>query len=358
MRIAPPMKGWSLVRVSALALVLLGALVAFFLWNGPRPLVLNVHGASAAMGRDFADAAPRRLKLLKKHYLQGIICRGDPEIYREYRRRAETWTPHIDPAHQEELLAFARAADLRVEGAVLANAFIDMGLYTGACRSLVVDGAEGFYHAHNLDWDGLAGLANWVICVVRRTPEDGRFRTVTLTVVGLLGALDVINEHGIALSINQSPGRTEGPVEPTFLRIRRIAEQCRSFEEARDALLAGPSMIPFHITLSSSSERRAAVFESGGTFVERPMDDGVAGADNAAWGAVPGRCPVEQAARGADIATVEDVKAVLRSPQILLDCNIYSVIVDVAGNRLHLASGRTPAAQFRYRQFPLFVEEE
>ena len=83
------MKGWSLVRVSALALVLLGALVAFFLWNGPRPLVLNVHGASAAMGRDFADAAPRRLKLLKKHYLQGIICRGDPEIYREYRRRAE-----------------------------------------------------------------------------------------------------------------------------------------------------------------------------------------------------------------------------------------------------------------------------
>jgi hypothetical protein len=49
------------------------------------------------------------------------------------------------------------------------------------------------------------------------------------------------------------------------------------------------------------------------------------------------------------------MQAILRHPEVLLACNIYSVIFDAARNRLYLASGSTPAAVRPYRVHELFA---
>jgi hypothetical protein len=56
----------------------------------------------------------------------------------------------------------------------------------------------------------------------------------------------------------------------------------------------------------------------------------------------------------ARLETPDDVQAVLRHPDVLMACNIYSVIFDYGGNRLYLASGSTPAAARAYRVHELF----
>jgi len=48
------------------------------------------------------------------------------------------------------------------------------------------------------------------------------------------------------------------------------------------------------------------------------------------------------------------VRAVLGNPEVMMDCNIYSVIFDFRGNRLWLASGGVPAARGVCRGCPLF----
>lgn len=340
------------IRVSVLVLLLSGVAWVRFEWQGPRPIVATVKGAPSEMGAAVANLAPEKLELLKDRYLRGIVCHGSDELLRRRSEQARAYFPLLSVRHQAEMRAFAKAAELPLGAAMLANSFLDMEFARAGCRSLVATAGDRLYHAHNLDWDTLAGMANRVICVVRRKPKEGAFDTVAVTIVGLLGALDIINEHGIALSVNQSATGAGARSEPTFLRIRRIAEECRTFDEARQALREGGSEVPFHITLSSARQGKAAVFESGPAFTERPLTDGVIGIDNSHWGRK--RSPVENVALAGDIAEVDEVKAVLRSPEVLLRCNIYSVIFDYANNRMWLAAGRTPAAPHAYREYRLF----
>jgi hypothetical protein len=50
-------------------------------------------------------------------------------------------------------------------------------------------------------WTGtLGGLDRWTTCIVRREPSSGRFKTVAIGLPGMVGAPDIINEKGLALS--------------------------------------------------------------------------------------------------------------------------------------------------------------
>jgi hypothetical protein len=48
------------------------------------------------------------------------------------------------------------------------------------------------------------------------------------------------------------------------------------------------------------------------------------------------------------------VQRVLAAPEVLMECNIYSVIFDFRHNRFWLASGEIPAAKSGYQEFQLF----
>ena len=171
----------------------------------------------------------------------------------------------------------------------------------------------------------------------------------------MVGALDIINDQGVCLSLNQISYGLGKPVEPVFIMMRRIAENCNCFEEARAQILKTTPEMPFILTLSSAKERKNAVFEPMGVKIcERGAEAGVLTADNVTWGKDIDRSSVATAVRRVRLDNIADMQRILRDPAVMLNCNIYSVIFDFSRNRFYLASGRTPAAKREHRQFTLF----
>ncbi len=335
--------------------LLLCVVAFFYAWDGPKPLQIILAGTPAEMGRQYGSQCRKRIQLLCRLYVRGFICQGNDALVQKRSRHAGKLWNSIDPVYQDEISALSETAKVERNLVLLGNSFIDLGYSAYGCRSVVSGSGPDLIHAHNLDWDNVAGLAKWNICMVRRTPSDGRFRTVAIVLPGLVGALDIINEHGIALSLNQVGYGSGELMEPTFLKLRRIAETCSTFDAARNELSQMSPDTPFILTLSSSAEKLGAVFEPVvRQVVERRLLQGFVTADNTAWGEKPIQSSILNAAQRLQPRTVQEMQQFMRDPDVLLDCNIYSVIFHFADNRLYLASGSAPAARGKYRVFELF----
>ena len=241
---------------------------------------------------------------------------------------------------------------------MLANTFLDLGLYLAACRQLIVNTDNGLLHAHNLDWDNLAGVGNFMVTIFRTSAAPGRFATVYMGFPGMIGALDIINEHGITLSFNQV-GFTKGKCDmPIFIKMREITERCDSFESAEKELLNLPPGMPFCIGLSDAKNGKSKMFERGrgNKIRQRTGSNSILSADNNLWCGqkMTGRCAIDDVARKIKPNNIESVKKILRNDKVLMDCNIYSVIFDYRNNKLYLAAGNIPAAKDTYKEYQLF----
>jgi hypothetical protein len=243
------------------ALVLAAGLVLFLVWHKPAPTQVRLAGTGAEIGTGYGSALGFRMKLVTRVYLDRIVCGGDRALIQARRGKALASMASWPPAYTNELAATAAAAGVDQGALAYGNCFLDLGNAKAGCRSLVVLTNNLFLHAHNLDWDNLGGLGRWTTCIIRRKPSDGRFQTVAIGFPGMIGALDIINEKGLALSFNQ-PGFGKGNVsEPVFMMMRRIAETCSSLEAARKQLLQASSGMPFIITVSDASSGQASIFE-------------------------------------------------------------------------------------------------
>jgi predicted choloylglycine hydrolase len=160
---------------------------------------------------------------------------------------------------------------------------LDLGRARAGCRSVVVSQTNVLFHAHNLDWDTLGGLGRWTTCIVRRNPSDGRLATVCIGFPGMIGALDIINEKGLALSFNQLGWGKGGTNEPVFLMLRRIAEMCASLEAARTNLIHAAPGMPFIITVSDARSGTGSVFERVNNRVGVAVGKGSAECWRAEW---------------------------------------------------------------------------
>ncbi|MCJ8329959.1 MAG: hypothetical protein HRT89_12145 [Lentisphaeria bacterium] len=174
---------------------------------------------------------------------------------------------------------------------------------------------------------------------------------------GQLGALDIINEYGIALSFNQLGRGNKAPVEPVWIAIRRIAETKNSFKSAREEILNLPAGMPFLITLSSSNEKEFAVFErtKNSQVVEHLPKNNRMGANNSATDHAQNNSEFDKAIRQFP-ATIAGTKSTMRTKKVLALNNLYSVIWHFNANRFYLASGTIPAAKGNYRKYELFNE--
>jgi len=365
---SPAMGGWKKVRFICYGVTLLllvttclvpGGQVRFrqLVWSylpAPAPHVLEVSGVPRERGLAMGEKFKWEIRLLDKIYIRSF---APPETFPQYRRQATDLFNRIPARWKDEVEALAIGSGVDAATLKLGNSFLDMGLNASGCRQIHVDTANGMLHAHNLDWDNLGGVGNYLVTIVRSEHERGRLRTVHITFPGLVGALDIINENGIAMSFNQLGINRGGETHyPVFIAIRDIAESCPSFDEARERIIKMPKGMPFCIGLSSARERRSSVFErvSGDDKVlERPARDGIVSADNMAWGDRRSG-EIDRIVRDGRVAGWRDLAGLLRNPKILLSCNIYSVIFDYQANKFYLASGTVPAALGEYREFTLF----
>jgi hypothetical protein len=75
---------------------------------------------------------------------------------------------------------------------------------------------------------------------------------------------------------------------------------------------------------------------------------------NTAQGTNFGTTRLDQVLAKSGAKDLSAVQQVLAAPEVLMECNIYSVIFDFHHNRFWLASGEIPAAKGGYREFQLF----
>ena len=332
--------------------------VIFKILPGASASTVSLHGTPAEMGAQHGKARSWSIALLMKIYVYQVLCRGDEEKYRVRTVMAEKLLRKIDPRWTTEISAVAKAAGVKTKTLMLGNTFLDLGFYLAACRQLIVNTDKGLLHAHNLDWDNLAGVGNFLVTIFRTSATPERFATVYMGFPGMVGALDIINEHGIVLSFNQI-GVAKGKCDmPVFIKMRDIAERCDSFEAAKNELLNVPPGMPFCIGLSDAKNGGSAVFERGRDNVikQRSGHDSILTADNNLWCGekMSGRCAIDDVAREIKPVNVAGMKKVLRNGKVLMECNIYSVIFDYRNNKLYLAAGNIPAAEGTYEEYELF----
>lgn len=344
-----------LVYAVLLFVVLAAGVLAGFIWYKPSPIQVAIAGDSRDLGTSYGRELRMPMRLVTRFYLDRIVCLGNPKLIEGSRAAALRSLPNWPNRYRDELNATAAAARLPVGALAFGNTFLDLGRVRAGCRSVVLSQSNVVFHAHNLDWDNLGGLGRWATCIVRRNPTDGRLATVSIGFPGMIGALDIINEKGLALSFNQLGWGKGGTNEPVFIMLRRIAETCDSLEAARANLFKAPDGMPFIITVSDARANTGSVFERVHDRVtERPLRGGFVAACNTAQGTNCGATKLDQALSKLGTTDWNGIRHVLGSPGVLMECNIFSVIFDFHHNRLWLASGEVPAAKGSYREYPLF----
>ena len=321
----------------------------------PRPHELILSADPETRGREHGEKFRWQIMFLDKLYIRYFASK---EKFPFYLERAADVFRKIDPRWSEELKGMAESSGVNLKTLMLGNSFLDMGLNASGCRQIIVNGKEGLLHSHNLDWDNLGGIGNYLVTIFRSRPQPGRYRTVHLGFPGMIGVLDIINEHGIALSFDQvgiSNGKTELPV---FIAMRDIAETCDTFEKAENYIQNMPRGMPFCLGLSDAKKGTMAVFErefNDSKVLKRLPLNGILTADNTVWGTKNTKDhTVDLITREKNPQTPSEIQNLLRHPKIMLGCNIYSLIFDYRNNCFYLASGSVPAAEGVFRKFPLF----
>jgi hypothetical protein len=324
----------------------------------PSPVVIKLSGTPEQMGGIHGSEFKYSLKVLEKLYIKLIICGNNNERLSEYCAKAKQIFARIDQRWTREIKAVAKASGTDSDALMLGNTFLDIGISSAGCRMLIIFDETMLLHAHNLDWDNLGGIGNYLITIFRTEGGKDRFATVHIGFPGMIGALDIINEKGIALSFNQVGFARDECEMPIFIKMREIAEKCSTFEDARKEIMTMPQGMPFCIGLSDAKTGQTAIFERDNktSIKRRNASDGILTADNSLWYGVKmrERCVLDDTARKVNPDKVEDMKTILRHKSVILSCNIYSVIFDYKNNKLYLASGKIPAAEGQYREFKLF----
>ena len=321
----------------------------------PRPHELVLSPDPEKRGREHGEKFRWQIMFLDKLYIRYFASK---EKFPYYLERAAEVFQGMDPRWTRELKGMADTSGVNLKTLMLGNSFLDMGLNASGCRQIIVKGNSGVLHSHNLDWDNLGGIGNYLVTIFRSNPQQGRYRTVHLGFPGMIGVLDIINEHGIALSFDQvgiSNGKTHLPV---FIAMRDIAETCDTFEKAEAYIRKMPPGMPFCLGVSDAKTGTMAVFErefnDSNVFKRLPVD-GILTADNSIWGENNTKHhTVDLVTREKNPRNPLEIQSLLRHPKIMLGCNIYSLIFDYQNNCFYLASGSVPAAEGIFRKFPLF----
>lgn len=208
-----------------------------------------------AQGRALADRirATRRdlsklelFRLSQPWWLPYGVYRGLAE--RRARRLLERPLRRDHPRAAERLSGIASGAGLKLDTLILLNAFESFMSAAkerctlpspAACSAVALRGSrtQGGEPVITRLFDYVTVAQPYF--ALRETRPDGRWRSLDFTVAPLAGAIDGINERGLAVTYNYAYTQDEGrPTGPISLAIAEALERCESVSEAASLIAA------------------------------------------------------------------------------------------------------------------------
>lgn len=209
--------------------------------------------------------APDRLALLiaggRRHYTPLVLALGD--------RASLAWLRRSDNPYRAEIEAVSRR--LGKPGAVLLNMSYEWSCTAGIAAD---PAGRGMRLLRTLDWP-LPGLGRTVV-VARQRGDAGEYCSVTWP--GYVGVLTGMAPGRFAAAINQPPLRRitwalpldwliarrrlwQSRALPPSHLLRRVFDQCRSFAEAKRALVETPLCAPSFYSLVGTQPGEGCIIE-------------------------------------------------------------------------------------------------
>jgi hypothetical protein len=165
----------------------------------------------------------------------------------------------LGPRYSEQLKGMADGSGIDIETLLIASWYGELRRRSD-CTSVLSDTAGGFLHGRNLDDIPFSG-AN--LLIVEYNPNDGR-RSVSLSVLGILGISEGMNDSGITVSGNGAPGNMKNDALlglPYNLIRRELLDSSSSILEAKEILSNYMSTTGAIIAVGSGDERKGIISE-------------------------------------------------------------------------------------------------
>ena len=224
-------------------------------------LVLHVAGTASEMGEQHG----RLLRDQVRRMVRDLIREGEGawgyERLIDGTRVMESFLPQ---AFRDELLALARAAEVRYEDVVAAQLFGDVwrGTY---CTSYAVFGAATrggrCMVGRNMDyWDH--GVSQYGAVLIHFTPEKG-LPFLTVSWAGIINGWTAMNQSGIVVANNSGYGGRSNSLEglSTCFVLRKIAQFAATVKEGVGIIETTPRAVGTNMIIAGGKPASAAIVE-------------------------------------------------------------------------------------------------
>ena len=330
--------------------------------NGVPVLVVN--GTPAEIGEQIGVLAVRPAASLFGLGEQFLESQGWKRAYPMLLAIAAGLEAQFPPEYLAELNAAAKASGQPRELFVFGNVAPDL-FKMGGCSALIIEPARsatgGPLFGRNVDWPPLGSLHEYCLVTVYRAKGKRAFAVVGYP--AMFGAASGINDAGLALATLEVNHWADGSPRfdpagtPYMLLLRRVLEECRTTDEAKELLRTAKRTTAHNIAICD---------ESGGATLEvtsrrlavRSAADGFCACtnhfrtDGLATDTQCRRYAALEKAQTASVVSVADVAkrldAVHQGP-----ATIQTMIFEPAARKLHLAFGAGPVTKLPLHEINL-----
>jgi hypothetical protein len=292
-------------------------------------------GSPAAQGRQMAWLAGQRvaplLRAARVRLLPETLFHGD---------RSEQWVARMDPAHRDEIDAFAAALGRDAATLRRANVLVD-----SQCSALVSPARTGqpLLVARNMDFFPAGLIGRHSTLIIQRRPD--RLAVASIGWPGYAGVVSGMNAKGLTACVllhHGMPRHDDGV--PVCFRIRELLETCPDVASAAAALHHGPRLASGHYILLADASTSALLWQdTDGIRQDDPVDGWLAASN---WGRRDGR-PTDRRGRlmlaAANAAQTHgwnrDTLRASIGPSRLWACNAQAMVFVPGERSLDLAIG-------------------
>ena len=225
------------------------------------------------------------LPLRKRYEVHGdIYRRSADDLLVAMKQEVPSWLPRIArlidlrTAGRFHPAAKAQAAVMQIDwrDLMIAGVAYDLTLAYFGCSTIAAATPQGPVLARNMDWWPERPLARHSF--VFRELDGGEAKTSVAGWPGAIGLVTGMSRHGFALAMNAVGDGTglNKKGYPVMLHLRRVIEDCRSFDEAVRRVAEQPLAAPCLVTVvGTTNDQRVCIERTPTTSTLRTADGDV-----------------------------------------------------------------------------------